>query len=128
MTAAWMSHVAVMLCAHPDISAGFNSVHTLKRERERSNSTTIILEDSSVRSILTYLTASPCYTINAEKKNDSTTNRYYKQLMNAVEQSLYECAETSELRFTFCELWKRRDNPACNESGNVLKLDTVCTY
>ena len=35
-----------------------------KRERENSNSKTLILKDSSVRSIWTYLTASPCYTTN----------------------------------------------------------------
>ena len=31
-----------------------------ERERENSNSKTLILKDSSVRSIWTYLTASPC--------------------------------------------------------------------
>ena len=51
-----------------------------RREIERnsnSNSKTLILKDSSVRSILTYLTASPCYTTNTNK-HDYTTNKYYK--------------------------------------------------
>ena len=48
-----------------------------ERERERSNSKTLILKDSSVRSIWTYLTASPCYTTNTNK-HDNTTKNYYK--------------------------------------------------
>ena len=37
-------------------------------ERKRTwNSKTLILKDSSVRSIWTYLTASPCYTTNTNK-------------------------------------------------------------
>ena len=50
------------------------------REEELLNSNTliiIILKDSSVMSIWTYLTASPCYTTNTNK-HDSTTNAYYK--------------------------------------------------
>ena len=42
--------------------------------RENSNSKTLILKDSSVRSIWTYLTASPCYSTNISK-HDYTTNR-----------------------------------------------------
>ena len=42
-----------------------------------SNPKTLILKDSSVRSIWIYVTASPCYTTNANKHN-YTTNRYYK--------------------------------------------------
>ena len=42
-----------------------------------SNSKILILKDSSVRSIWTYLTASPCYTTNSNKHNN-TANRYYK--------------------------------------------------
>ena len=38
-----------------------------ERQRENSNSKTLILKDSSVRSIWTYLTASPCYTTNTNK-------------------------------------------------------------
>ena len=49
-----------------------------ERERERenlnSNSKTLLLKDSSVRSIWTYLTASLCYTTNTNKR-DSTTNK-----------------------------------------------------
>ena len=48
-----------------------------ERERENSNSNTLILKNSSVRSIWTYLTASPCYTTNTNK-HDNTTNKYYK--------------------------------------------------
>ena len=47
------------------------------RERENSNSKTLILKDSSVRSIWTYLRASPYYTTNTNK-HDNTTNKYYK--------------------------------------------------
>ena len=46
-------------------------------ERENSNSKTVILKDSTVRSIWTYLKASSCYTTNTNK-HDSTTNKYYK--------------------------------------------------
>ena len=47
-----------------------------KRERERNlNLKTLVLKDSSVRSIWTYLTASPCYTTNTNK-HDNTTNKY----------------------------------------------------
>ena len=47
------------------------------RETENSNSKTLILKDSSVMSIWTYLTASPCYTTNTNK-HDNTANKYYK--------------------------------------------------
>ena len=46
-----------------------------ERERENSNSKTVILKDSSVRSIWTSLTPSPCYTTNTNKHN-STTKKY----------------------------------------------------
>ena len=55
-------------------------------------------KDNSVRSIWTYLTASPCYTTNTNK-HDYTTNSCIntkKQLVNTVSQSWYKCAETSE--------------------------------
>ena len=42
-----------------------------------SNSKTLILKDSSIMSIWTCLTASPCYTTNTNK-HGYTTNRYYK--------------------------------------------------
>ena len=38
-----------------------------ERARENSNSKTLLLKDSSVKSIWTYLTASPCYTPNTNK-------------------------------------------------------------
>ena len=38
-------------------------------DRENSNLKTLILRDSSVRSVWTYLTASPCYTTNINKKD-----------------------------------------------------------
>ena len=39
-------------------------------ERERASSKTLILKDSSVRSIWTYLTASPCYATNTNKQRE----------------------------------------------------------
>ena len=56
-----------------------------KRERERkrenlnSNSKTLLLKDSSVRSIWTYLTASPCYTTNTERGGDRGVGRREKK-------------------------------------------------
>ena len=56
-----------------------------ERERERENSNenskTLILKDSSVRSIWTYLTANPCYTTNTNK-HDNTTNTIIMILCN----------------------------------------------
>ena len=46
---------------------------------DNSNSKTLILKDSSIRSIWAYLTASPCYTTNINK-HDNTTNKYYKHV------------------------------------------------
>ena len=64
-----------------------------ERERENySNSKTLILKDSSVRSIWTYLTGSPCYTTNTNNY-DYTTNKYYKQFIDAVSQSSSEINE-----------------------------------
>ena len=48
-----------------------------EREHSNSNSKTLMLKDSSVWSIWTHLTASPCYTTNTNK-HDNTTNKYYK--------------------------------------------------
>ena len=48
-----------------------------ERENSNSNSKTLILKDSSVRFIWTYLTASPCYTTNTNM-HDYTTKIYYK--------------------------------------------------
>ena len=45
-------------------------------DRQNSNSKTLILKDSSVRSIWTYLTASPCYTTNTNKQR-----QYHKQIL-----------------------------------------------
>ena len=47
------------------------------REKSNSNSKTLILKDSSVRSFWIYLTASPCYTTNTNK-HDNTTNKCCK--------------------------------------------------
>ena len=47
------------------------------RQRERERELELILKDSSVRSIWTYVTASPCYTTHTNK-HDYTTNKYYK--------------------------------------------------
>ena len=51
-----------------------------QREGEggNSNSKTLIIKDSSVRSIWTCLTASPCYSTNTNK-HGYTTNRYYER-------------------------------------------------
>ena len=56
-----------------------NRAHVYKRENWSSTSKTLLLKDSSVRSIWTYLTVtvSPCYITNTNK-HDSTTNKYYK--------------------------------------------------
>ena len=58
------------------IKGGGGGVERGRMEGEGySNSKTVILKDSSIRSIWTYLTASPCYTTN---KHDNPTNKYYK--------------------------------------------------
>ena len=46
-------------------------------KRENLNGKKLILKGSSVRSIWTYLTASPCYATNTNK-HGNTTNKYYK--------------------------------------------------
>ena len=73
------------------------------RDRESSNSKSLTLKDSSVRSIWTYLTASPCYTTNTKLISTTIPRtdiiRTNKQLINAVSQSSFKSAETSELNF-----------------------------
>ena len=59
-------------------------------EHSNSNSNTFIMKGSSVRSIWIYLTAIILQT------DIISTN---KQLITAVSQSSYKCAETSELKF-----------------------------
>ena len=56
-----------------------------QRERERENSETLILMETSVRSIWTYLTASPCYTTNTnthererERESSNSKTLFYK--------------------------------------------------
>ena len=73
-----------------------NSSKIRGRERERensnSNSKTLILKDSSVRSIWTYLTARPCYTTNTNKHHIATNIiSTIKQLINTVPQFLQMC-------------------------------------
>ena len=46
-----------------------------ERERERSNSKTFILQDSRVRFIWTYLTASPCH-IMVERERERHTHTH----------------------------------------------------
>ena len=46
-----------------------------QQQQQQLQLETLILKDSSVRSIWTYLTASPCYTTNTNV-HDYTTNRY----------------------------------------------------
>ena len=69
-----------------------------EKDRDNSSSKTLILRDCGVRSIWTYLTASPCYATNRNKHDDRTTDimNRNKQLINAVAQSSYK---TSELHF-----------------------------
>ena len=43
--------------------------------RQNSNSKTSVLKDSSVGSIWTYLTASPCYATNTETERDRQADR-----------------------------------------------------
>ena len=65
----------------------------MEKNTKNSNSKTLILKDSSVRSIWTHLTltASPCYTTNTNK-HDYTTNKFtIKQLINAVSQFIQMC-------------------------------------
>ena len=61
----------------PDAHLHTSLSYSRERERENSNSKTLIPKDSSVRSIWTYLKASPCYATNTNK-HDNTTNKYYK--------------------------------------------------
>ena len=48
-----------------------------EREKSNSNSKTLILKESSVRSIWTYLTASPCCTTNTNMHHYN----YHKQIL-----------------------------------------------
>ena len=65
-----------------------------------SNSKTVIFKDSSVRSIWTYLTASPCHCTNTSK-HDDTTNIYVSVRISSVmyfdvlqfHRVSYKCAE-----------------------------------
>ena len=70
-----MFHTGLNYSVH--IIIGSETVRETQRERENSNSKTLILKDSSVTSIWTYLAASPCYTTKTNK-HDNTTNKYYK--------------------------------------------------
>ena len=67
-------------------------------EKEKENSKTLIIKDSSVRSFWTYLTASPCCTTNTNKTIILQTGiiNTKKQLINAVPQSSYICAEAHD--------------------------------
>ena len=60
----------------------------LARDVRNSNLKTLILKDSSVRPIWTYLTPSPCYTI---PQTDFTSTN--KQLINDVSPRSYKCAD-----------------------------------
>ena len=46
------------------------------RQRENSNSKTLIHKDSSVRSIWTYLTASPCYSNTSKQEREYPGHMY----------------------------------------------------
>ena len=67
------------MCAHAERERerereGGGRERERERERENLNSKTLILKDSSVRSIWTYLIASPCYTTNTrEREKDRQT-------------------------------------------------------
>ena len=57
---------------------------------------TLILKDSRVRSIWTCLTASPCYSTNTSIHIYQKHIGINKQLINAVLQNSFECAEIWE--------------------------------
>ena len=65
--------------------------------RMYSNSKTLILKDSSIRSIWTYLTANPCHTTNTTIPQ--TNISMIKPLINAVSQFLQMCRNISEREF-----------------------------
>ena len=72
-------------------------------ENSNSNLKTLILKDSSVRFIWTYLTASPCYTTNTNKTTIPQTNnisararareRERERERGLSERSMNECAK-----------------------------------
>ena len=79
---------------------------------ENSNSKTLILKDSSVRSIWTYLTASPCYTTNKNKHDNTQTNiiSTIKQLREGDRQTETETdRQTRTRRHTDSERQTQRE-------------------
>ena len=63
----WPGGAALNIAALVVASLSTESSWERERENCNSNSRTLILKDSSVRSIWTYVTASPCYTTNTNK-------------------------------------------------------------
>ena len=63
---------------------------TRERERERNSiSKTSVLKDNSVRSIWTYLTASPCYTTNINMYDYTTNTERGTDRQRQTEKGLY---------------------------------------
>ena len=56
------------------------------RERENSNSKTLILKDSSIRSIWTYLTASPCERERQRERDRQTETLRERQIDRQTEK------------------------------------------
>ena len=78
------TYLTVSPCYFTNTSKHDDITTNRERERERElklenfrtgNSKTLILKNSSVRSIWTYLTVSPCYFTNTSKHDDITTNK-----------------------------------------------------
>ena len=67
-----------------------------KEKKKRKNSKTLILNNSSVRSIWTCLTASPCYSTNTETNIEETRE---KVLLKSIDVILYTFAEDTEFVF-----------------------------
>ena len=88
---------------HPQPSLISNAGRTVQWQlpslEENSNSKTLTIKDSSVRSIWTYLTASPCFTTNTNKHNYTTNISTNKQLINAVSQRSCKCAKNIGIKF-----------------------------
>jgi len=82
-----------LICGKQDIYS--NRSHSLICRRACSK--TLLLKDSSVNSIWTYLPASPCHTTNTTIPQ--TNISMIKPLINAVSQFLQMCRNISEREF-----------------------------
>ena len=57
-------------------------------ERTRTRTQTLMLKDSSIRSIWTYLTASPCYTTDTNKHNNTRERERNKKTLILKDSSV----------------------------------------